>query len=155
MSQVKGVTGVLIFDGKSVVIDRTKTFGARFTVGKGRKQIPLRSISAVQWKPAGIFVNGYLEFTIAGGNENKSSFGSATSSAISNENAIVFSKKQTKGFEDIRDEIQLALHNNEIVLSDTLSTSSVADEIKKLAELKEQGILSPDEFEQKKKDLPH
>ena len=53
----KGQGGELHFDGRVVTIAR-KGFLARATVGKGEKRIPVQSIAAVQWKPAGALVNG-------------------------------------------------------------------------------------------------
>ena len=37
------------------------------TIGKGEKRIPISSIKAVQWKPAGPLVNGFIQFTVPGG----------------------------------------------------------------------------------------
>jgi hypothetical protein len=69
----EGWGGQVWFDGLVVTIQR-KGFVARATVGKGEKRIPISSIVAVQWKPAGV-VNGFIQFTIAGGNEARSRFG--------------------------------------------------------------------------------
>jgi Domain of unknown function (DUF4429) len=68
--QVKGRNGTVTFDGQTVTIDR-KGFVARTTVGKGTKSIPVHSITAVQWKPAGMTV-GFIQFTLSGGSERRS-----------------------------------------------------------------------------------
>ena len=71
----KGHNGTVTFDGDFVTIERTG-FLARTSVGKGTKRIPVSSITAVQWKPAGGMVNGFISFTVGGGNEAHSRFGS-------------------------------------------------------------------------------
>jgi hypothetical protein len=83
-----------------------KGFLARASVGKGEKRIPLASIAAIQWKPAGALVNGYIEFTVPGGRENKSRMGHATTDAAHNENAVVFTKSQMPAFADLRTVIE-------------------------------------------------
>ena len=61
--EVKGHNGTVSCDGVWVTISRRGTL-ARLTVGKGVKRIPVASIQAVQWKPAGVMVNGYIEFRV-------------------------------------------------------------------------------------------
>jgi hypothetical protein len=74
------------FDCRFVTIERPG-FLARAYLGKGEKRIPVSSIQAVQWKPPGALVNGYIEFTVPGGNETRSRMGSATNDARRNESA--------------------------------------------------------------------
>ncbi len=71
--EAKGVNGTVIFDGQAIAI-RRKGMMARATVGKGDKMIPVASVTAVQFKPAGM-VRGFIQFTVPGGNENRSRFG--------------------------------------------------------------------------------
>jgi hypothetical protein len=52
MLPVRGRNGTVTFDGATVVIARSG-FVARATIGKGEKRIPLRHITAVQFKPRG------------------------------------------------------------------------------------------------------
>lgn len=104
----KGRNGTVSFDGKSITIERSG-FLARSTVGKGRKRLALRHISSVQVKPASVMMNGFIEFTIAGGNENRSRFGGQTKDAAHNENAVIFTKKQQSDFETLRDAVEDAI----------------------------------------------
>lgn len=91
----KGHTGTVEFDGRVVRIIRSG-FGGRVSVGKGEKQIPLRSISAVQWKEPGRLVNGFIAFTMPGGSERQSRAGSQTYDAVSDENSVVVTRKQQR-----------------------------------------------------------
>lgn len=97
----KGHNGTVHFDGKFVTIERTGGL-ARLSVGKGEKRIPVKSITAVQWKPPGMLANGYIEFTVMGGNESRSRAGAATAQAAGNENAVLVTKKQADDFTALR-----------------------------------------------------
>lgn len=95
------------FDGKMVTITRTGL--GRVTVGKGDKSIPLRQITGVQLKPAGFMVNGYIAFTIPGGNETRSRAGSARIDAGKDENAVIFTKQQATAFNELAGAVNRAL----------------------------------------------
>ena len=97
----KGINGTVTFDGKFVTIER-RGFAARASIGKGEKRIPVKSITAVQWKPPGMLTNGYIEFTVMGGNEARSRAGAATVQAAANENAVLVTKKQADDFLALR-----------------------------------------------------
>lgn len=106
--EAKGRTGRLSFDGRFVSIARTG-FLARATVGKGEKRIPIRSVTSVQWKPAGPLINGFIQFSLGGGNERRSRVGSQTVDAGKDENSVVFSRAQQPDFEAIRAAIEAAM----------------------------------------------
>jgi hypothetical protein len=106
---VKGHNGHVIFDGASVAILRTG-FMARATVGKGEKVIPISSISAIDWKPAGPFTNGFIAFTVAGALESRKQFGARTKGAVRDQNSVVFMTSQQSDFETLRQAIQTAIN---------------------------------------------
>jgi hypothetical protein len=105
---VKGHNGTVHFDGEFVTIERSG-FLARASVGKGVKRIPITSIQAVQWKPPGVLINGYIEFTVLGGNEVRSRFGSATTDASRNENAVIVTFQQRSAFNELRAAVEDAM----------------------------------------------
>lgn len=150
MIEASGQGGQVQFDGQHVTIAR-KGFLARATVGKGEKRLHIAQISGIQWKPAGPFVNGFIQFSVPGGNERRSAFGSQTATAAKDENSVVFTKKQQPNFEKLRAALDQAIAGQHAPQSATGTTPvSVAEELAKLAALREQGILSPAEFEQQK-----
>lgn len=146
----RGQTGTVTFDGAFVTIARTGM--ARLTIGKGDKRIPAGSIAAVQWKPAGALVNGYIQFTIPGGNEQRSRAGSATFNAAQDENSVVFTKKQAPVFEQLRQAVEAAIAQRYAPQQAYAPSAapSVADELAKLGQLVQQGLLSRDEYEAQK-----
>jgi hypothetical protein len=107
MVRAKGVNGTITFDGSTVTIDRKGLLG-RATIGKGTKSIPLRSITAVQWKPAGLTA-GALQLTLSGGTEVRSRFGRQAHDAIKDENSVAFHRHRQHDFERVRDAIQAAI----------------------------------------------
>ena len=108
MISAKGHNGTVYFDGRFVTIKRSG-FLARASVGKGEKRIPITSIQAIQWKPPGLIMNGFLEFTVAGGVEKRSRFGAATHDAGTNENAVVVTFQQRSEFIALRSAIEDAM----------------------------------------------
>jgi hypothetical protein len=120
------------------------------SIGKGEKRIPLASIASVQWKPPGALVNGYIAFTVPGGKEKQSRFGSATTDASKDENAVIVTKKQGEAFLVLREAVEAAMsaraHGHP-------PAPDVMDQPRKLAELRDAGVVSPEEFEAKKADL--
>ena len=106
--EARGHNGTLEFNGKMVIIKRTGLL-ARMSTGSGEKRIPVKHISAVQWKEPGNMVNGFISFTIPGATEKQSAFGSQTRSAIKDENSIIITKKHAADFQEIRDAIEAAI----------------------------------------------
>lgn len=149
----KGYNGQVSYDGDFITIHRAG-FRARTSVGKGEKRIPVGSVSAVQWKPAGI-VTGFIQFTMSGGNERRSAFGFQTSSAVSDENSVVFTKAQMPAFQVVRDAVEHAIAERHRTQAAPVVTASpdLADQLTKLAALRDQGILTEDEFSAQKAKL--
>ena len=115
---------------------------------KGKKEILLDSISAVQFRPAGSLVNGYLQFTLAGGNESTKGIFAATK----DENSVIITKKQNEEAEYIKDkiyELKAARSNS----SRPARSGSNLSQIKELKELLDMGAITQEEFDAKKKEL--
>lgn len=113
---------------------------------KGTKTIPFSSITGIQYKKPGLTA-GYIQFTIPGGNESKG----GVLSAASDENTFMFGPKINDVVVEVKDFIEKRI--NEGRLPAAAQTASAADEIRKLAELKGQGVLSEEEFSNAKKKL--
>lgn len=140
--------GIVSFDGAFVSIRRRGL--NRLTVGKGEKRIPIQSITAVQLKPAGPITNGFIQFTIAGGIERRSKFGRQTPDAVGDENSVIFTRKQQPQFEILRSAIEGAMVASRRAPEHQIDPM---DQIRKLAELRDAGIVTEDEFQAKKRSL--
>lgn len=116
---------------------------------KGAKSIPFSSISAIQLKKPGVVTSGYIQFSIAGGNESKGGLFDATT----DENTVMFADKKTlREMEELKSYIETKISelNNSVVKSNSLTGP---EEIKRYKELLDQGILTREEFEKKKNQI--
>ncbi len=148
---VKGRGGEIEFDGHFITIRHTGALG-RITVGKGDKRIPITSITAVQIKPAGAMVNGYIQFTLSGGNEKRSGFGTQTFDAAGDENSVIFTKNQEEDFVKLRDAVEKAMIERsgpQVIVSAPAGPSKL-EQLKQLGELRDAGVLTTEEFEVEK-----
>lgn len=103
---------------------------------KGTKTIPFTAIQAMQFKKSGL-LNGYFQFTIAGGVESTGGLIAATF----DENSFKFERQnelalQIKGYIEERMSGRTPPKENDI-----------ADQIKKLSALRQAGHLSEEEFQ--------
>lgn len=149
--------GFVRFDGNTVVLRRTM-FG-RIDVGKGEKRIPVRHITAIQLKPASP-IEGFIQFSIGGANEVKSRFGRQSWDARSDENSMSFGLVEQVQFERLRDAIEASLAAPAApaapAASPATQTAPSADpieQLRKLAELRDAGVISEEEFTVKKTEM--
>jgi hypothetical protein len=152
MITAKGYNGQVTFDGNFITINRKGAL-ARMSVGKGEKRIPIASVTAVQWKPPGGLVNGFIQFSILGGNEGRSRMGRQTTDAAKDENSIIVTRKQAPEFEALRaavDDAILERHRPQQSAVIAAPQTSRLDELKQIGELRDSGVLSTEEFESEK-----
>src|SRR6266545_6984868 len=86
---------------------------------KGDKEILISQITSIQFKRAGLFVNGYIQFAFIGGQEAKG----GTFQAASDENTVMFRQGQQAAFEDFKAEIERRIntsHNTVTKISSNL-----------------------------------
>ena len=143
MIEARGHNGRVRFDGSFVTIARKGALG-RLSVGKGEKSVPVQHITAVQVKPAGAIVNGFISFTLAGGNERQSTLGKQTFNAASDENSVLFTKKQAAAFTDLANAVRAAIAGQAV--PQAAAEVDIADQLGKLAALRDSGVLTEAEF---------
>lgn len=146
--ELKGVNGQLELYADKVIIKR-KGFLSKMTQGlfKGDKTIYLSQITGIQLKLGTAFTNGYFQITIPGGVESKKGIIDATQ----DENTVMFAKKDNELAKRMEAKIEELLNAQRQGKSQV--SVCAADEIKKYKELLDEGIISTEEFEQKKKQL--
>ena len=114
------------------------------------RSIQIRAISSVEVKKPGIVTEGFIQFSIAGGHARDSSFtwtGGAFDAAA-DENSIVFADQDAY---EIALQIKEYVENFQEKSSSPSSPASAADEIFKLKELMDQGIITRQEFAKRKR----
>ncbi len=135
-------------EGNAVVIRHTGFINAMSKGGiQGEKRIPIKSILSVQFKPATDLAGGYIQFETAGGSQRPARGG--VFEAAGDENSVLFSKSEMPKFEAFRDKVNSLIENSG---GSGLSSSS-ADELAKFAKLRDDGVITEEEFQQKKKQL--
>jgi hypothetical protein len=144
---IKGGNGQLELYPDKLLIKR-KGLRAFLTQGiKGDKTIPLDSITSVQLKMAGAFLNGYIQFSLPGGNESRGGIMDATR----DENSVMFTTAYNSDASVIKAYIEDWMSKRRTSRGTNSSTGvSVADELRKLKALCDEGVLSKEEFERQK-----
>jgi hypothetical protein len=147
---MKGVQDVLEVFEDRVTIKPQGVLGFLTKGLKGTKEIPFSSIVAVQFKEAGGVFSGYLQFTIPGGNESKGGLLSASK----DENTFMFAGVANNAPAlEIKAYITGRLRTLRTPQTAAVPTAGIADEIQKLVVLKQQGILTDEEFQSGKRKL--
>lgn len=134
---------ITIIDNKILI--KRKGFNNFVNQGlKGEKTIFIKNISSVQIKKNGL-TNGYIQFSLIGGGESKGGIFAATK----DENTVMFGRKG---------EYEKALEIKQYIESfqDEPESSNKQNDINQIRELKsllDDGIITQEEFNMKKKNL--
>ena len=107
----------------------------------GEKRIPFSSITAIQFKEAGSWLAGFIQFSIKGGIEWRGQVNQ-------DENALQFEREFNAEFSALREFVE-----RQMAAISASPATSTADELMKLAALRDQGILTEEEFASQKTKL--
>ncbi len=140
-----GINGQLELLERKVRIRRKGVMSFMTQGLKGDKEILIKQISSIQFKEATGFTNGYIQFSFLGGKEAKGGIFQATQ----DENSIMFKKRTQPDFVKIKSMIE----NKMMTYEEKGSGSSGIHDLEKLAELKDKGIITEDEFAAKKRQI--
>jgi len=145
----KGLGGQVELDAQWVTI-RRKGLMAKSTHGfAGNKRIPIANITSVQLKMPGL-ANGYIQFAVLGGTENRGGIVDATK----DENSIMFTRNHVAEFVAIKNHIEDRIAGGAMRGAPAaVAAVDVADQLTKLAALRDSGVLSAEEFDTQKAKL--
>lgn len=145
MTIFEGYGATVEIDGDGLTIRRKGLMSFSLHGIKGAKRIPFASIAAVQFKPANLMTSGYIQFSIVGGNESRGGLMAATK----DENSVLFKgKKQNADFERLRIAVEDGIKRARAPIAP--AAASTADELSKLGDLLDRGLLTRQEFDQQK-----
>jgi hypothetical protein len=113
-------------------------------IAGGGKTIPFSSLTAIEFKEAGGLIPGYLQFSLVGGRESVGGF----LTAAEDENSFMFLKGNNEQAIKIKDYIEDKLQS--LRNPSPSKSSNSADEIAKLFDLKEKGIITDEDFQKGK-----
>lgn len=113
----------------------------------GDKTIPYSSIAAVQFKKAGA-IAGYIHLSLVGGIDSSTN----VLMMANDENTVTFQiwGGKNKKFEEGKNIIEQKMM---AAKSGGAHHKSEADDLEKFAQLRDKGVITEDEFQQKKKQL--
>jgi len=146
--ELKGVNGQIFVYEDRVIIERKGVLGFMTQGLAGSKTIPIKSIQSIQFKKGNMLTNGFIQFGILGGHEKTGGLFNATQ----DENTVMIKERDNLLGEQIKAHIENYIFDKP---KDSINSNniSVADEIKKLKELFDLGIITEEEFQHKKKQL--
>ena len=134
---LKGQTkSIAISEDAVTIIPRALYHG--FT---GEKRIPFTSITAIQFKEAGSWLAGFIQFSIKGGIDWRGQVNQ-------DENALQFEREFNAEFSALREFVE-----RQMAAISASPATSTADELMKLAALRDQGTLTEEEFASQKTKL--
>jgi len=137
-------------DGDVIRISRA----AGAFVAAREKTLPIAQVTSVEIKKPGSFVVGFIQFSIAGGAARNSSYtltGGAFD-AVQDENSVVFVGEPNYQIA-LTIKTYIEKWSAQRASGDRPPTASAADEIRKLKSLLDDGILTQEEFDAKKRQL--
>lgn len=149
MLEAKGHNGQITIDGEWLTIHRRGL--GRLGHSKGDKRIAMATITAVKMRPAGALANGFIRFDQMGAPALKDSRG-GLNDAATDENAVIYRKSQQAEFDAVREHVENFIAAR-LSGSGPATAPSLAAQIKELAELRDAGVLTEDEFATKKAEL--
>jgi hypothetical protein len=146
-----GYNGQVTIDGEFLVISR-KGLGAKLYQGlKGDKRIPISSITSVQLREPKV-TDGFIQFGMMGSIDS----GGGVFAARNDENSVSFYKKDLSAFLAVRDYIENKIVERSkpqvitVQGAAPVAPPSKLDQLKQLGELRDAGVLTPEEFEAEK-----
>src|SRR5437899_2879766 len=100
--EAKGVNGQIELLSDKIRIKRKGLLSLMTQGLKGDKEILLAQVSSIQFKKAGGFTNGYIQFAFVGGQEAKGGIFQATA----DENTVMFNTGQQKVFDELKGRVE-------------------------------------------------
>ena len=119
---VNGIGAKIVLTPKRVIIQRQGLLSKSIHGYKGDKEIPLKNITAIQFKQPGSVANGYIQFSILGSYEAKG----GAFDAAGDENSVMFNAKQAHSFKEVKRFIDAFIDEEPISLEDLQVDASIA-----------------------------
>src|SRR6266542_65967 len=139
----KGHNGQVTVDPDSGWVTIARKGLGRLGHSKGDQRIPIRSITAVQMRPAGPIANGFIRFTVPGAPGHRGGL----SNAGSDEYAVIFTRKHQAEFDEVRATVERVIGGvNATAPQPPAAPPSIAEQLAHLGRLHAQGVLDDAEF---------
>lgn len=135
--------------GDKVIICRRGVANTLAAGLNGERTIFISTLTSVQMKPGGLFAPGYILFSYAGSKP----FVGGIFAATQDPDAFIFGKELNEQVADFKAKVEKIMQTPRQTPLAMSPSVDFADELRKLAELKQQGLLSQEEIDAAKKKL--
>ena len=128
-----------------------KEYWAFFSKGIAReRKIFYKDIASIQFKDSNHLLSGFIEFYVIG---HLTKQGGGLFAGTSNENRFTFYHKFLPLMYEIKDYVQSKINSINNQQTTVINPTSGADELRKFKQLLDEGIISQEEFDTKKKQI--
>lgn len=145
--KIISVKDELELSGESVIIRRRGAANVLAVGLGGDRTIAISSITSIQLKMGG-WMPGYILFSYAGSKP----FNGGIIEATQDPDAFIFEKKLNEQVGEFKNKVEEIMRSKKAAVLGGAS-SNLTDELMKLADMKNKGVLSDSEFEAAKKKL--
>ena len=148
-ARIVSINDVLELAVDRVVIRRRGLANALAVGLYGERSIVISTLTSIQMTPGGLFSPGYILFTYAGSRP----FMGGLIEATQDPDAFIFESALNDQVSDFKAKVEKIMLRSRPSSLGSVAPSSLADEIRKLSELRGQGLLSQAEFDAAKQKL--
>jgi len=163
LMELKGTNGTITAYEDRAILAR-KGFAAFASQGgfTGDRTYFYKDLNSIEFKKPSMMANGYIKFIIAGTIDTKATTGLLGSSmkSLEDPNTVILRafKKDTPRLSEelyhlLLEKMSAIKNGQDNTTTTVVNTSSNLDELKKLAELRDAGIVTEKEFEEQKAKL--
>ena len=129
---------IITVDEYGIAIQQKGVLNAMAVGITGTKKLPFTSMTAVQFKPAGL-LSGYIQFSVLGGNEARG----GVFQAAGDENTIMFTKKEQETADQLRQIVEGRIRDAQLDKSSPAkNVKSAAEQIREFKELFDMGAIT-------------
>jgi len=138
--EAHGILGSVAFDGYWVTVTKRGAGQAM----KGARRLSVNQITSVTFKPATSLNHGYIQFTVAGAPAASIvRYGLAAGRPHREDrDSLSFPKKRNSDFQQLQQAVETAIQG-----ASRGASLDVADQLRKLADLRADGVITDSEFE--------
>ena len=154
--RIKGeMKTMVVYENKVMLEGEKGLIAAASGVTQGQKSFGYESITSLEFKEATLLDNGHLAFNLQGdaGRSSVVGFGKAMM-GFQNDNTFKFQKRsQNVEVQNIKNYIEDQMLKSKQTTQSLVNAVSPADELRKYKQLMDDGIITQEEFNEKKKQL--
>ncbi len=147
LMEATGINGKVLLFKDVVRIKRIGVGSVLSGASKVEKDILISQIVSIQFKKAGLFNNGYIEFILLHNHERHNK----DSDYEIYDSIVTYRPGQQNAFEAFREALEAKLTSG-LNKAPSVATTDL-DELDKLASLRDRRVITEDEFNRKKKQL--